>query len=126
MAAEPAISEQTTLKRYALPVVSLLFIALSIWLLRLDLLLRNDVARNGIVSFELARTGAAADVDYTFAKYVRKGRGMRPGLVLLIRHQTLRVRLEAGRIERLLHSTEAPEEPGEPGEPPRVDPSPGG
>ena len=42
---------------------------------------------------------------------------------LLIRHQTLRVRLEAGRIERLLHSTEAPEEPGEP---PRVDPSPGG
>ena len=43
-----------------LPAVALLFIALSVWLTRLDMNLRNDVAPNGIVSFELAGTGDAA------------------------------------------------------------------
>ncbi|MBI4601102.1 MAG: NFACT family protein [Planctomycetes bacterium] len=48
--------------------------------------------------------GAAADVDYTPVKHVRKPRGAKPGLVLLATHKTLRVRLEPERIGRLLAS----------------------
>ena len=48
-----------------------------------------------------AAEGAAAEVDYTPVKYVRKPRGAAPGLVLLARHKTLRVRLEKTRLARL-------------------------
>jgi predicted ribosome quality control (RQC) complex YloA/Tae2 family protein len=47
---------------------------------------------------------AAADVHYTPVKYVRKPKGLEPGRVLLATHKTLRVRLEAGRLERLKRS----------------------
>ncbi len=57
-AADSSVLER--IRRLALPAVTVLFIVLSIWLLRLDLLLRNDVAPNGIVSFELAGTGERA------------------------------------------------------------------
>lgn len=60
MTSAPQSSELQRLRRFALPAVALLFIALSIWLLRLDVMLRNDVAPNGIVSFELAGTGERA------------------------------------------------------------------
>jgi len=45
--------------------------------------------------------GLAADVDYTEVKHVRKPRGAKPGMVLLARHQTLRVNAEPERIQRL-------------------------
>jgi hypothetical protein len=48
------------LPRATLPAVAVLFVVLSVWLFRLDLELRNEVAVNGIVSFELARTGERA------------------------------------------------------------------
>lgn len=48
-----------------------------------------------------AGKGPAANVDYAFVKDVKKPRGARPGLVLLRKHKTVRVRLEAGRLERL-------------------------
>jgi predicted ribosome quality control (RQC) complex YloA/Tae2 family protein len=43
----------------------------------------------------------AAEVHYAPAKHVRKPKGLKPGMVLLATHKTLRVRLEADRIERL-------------------------
>ena len=49
-----------TSRRLALPVVTLTFILLSAWLTSLDMHLRNEVTPNGIVSFELAGTAAAA------------------------------------------------------------------
>ena len=49
-----------SLRRLALPAITLTFIALTIWLTRLDLNLRNDATPNGIVSFELAGSAGAA------------------------------------------------------------------
>jgi predicted ribosome quality control (RQC) complex YloA/Tae2 family protein len=43
----------------------------------------------------------SAGVDYALVKDVKKPKGSRPGLVLLQKHKTLRVRLEAERLERL-------------------------
>ncbi len=45
--------------------------------------------------------GAAAEVDYTPAKFLSKPRGARPGAVLLARHKTLRIELDKARMERL-------------------------
>jgi predicted ribosome quality control (RQC) complex YloA/Tae2 family protein len=45
--------------------------------------------------------GTTGDVDYTEVKHVRKPRGARPGLVLLARHKTLRVRLDESRMAAL-------------------------
>ena len=50
----------TVPSRFVLPAVAALFVALSVWLFRLDLHLRNDVAVNGIVSFELAANAERA------------------------------------------------------------------
>ncbi len=46
--------------------------------------------------------GAAADVDYSPVKHVRKPRGAAVGRVLLASHKTVRIRIEAARLERLL------------------------
>ena len=51
----------------------------------------------------LAR-GMTAEVDYTPLKHVRKPKGLARGAVLLATHKTLRVRLDADRIERLFQS----------------------
>jgi predicted ribosome quality control (RQC) complex YloA/Tae2 family protein len=48
-----------------------------------------------------AGKGPAANVDYAFVKDVKKPKGARPGLVLLRKHKTVRVRLEEARLERL-------------------------
>jgi hypothetical protein len=48
-------------RRYALPLTTLLFVALAACLALLDLELRNDVAVYGIVDFELARTTARSE-----------------------------------------------------------------
>ena len=46
--------------------------------------------------------GAAAEVDYSPVKYVNKPRGASAGRVLLATHKTVRVRIEAARLKRLL------------------------
>jgi predicted ribosome quality control (RQC) complex YloA/Tae2 family protein len=53
--------------------------------------------RSGAVFVE----GAAAEVDYTPAKLVSKPKGAPPGLVMLSRHKTLRIRLEREIFERI-------------------------
>lgn len=53
--------------------------------------------RSGAVFVE----GAAAEVDYTPAKMVSKPKGAPPGLVMLIRHKTLRIRLDREIFERI-------------------------
>jgi len=54
------------------------------------------------VHFSKARRAARAEVHYTQAKHVRKCRGAPPGQVTLAHHQTLVLRMEAGRLARLL------------------------
>jgi predicted ribosome quality control (RQC) complex YloA/Tae2 family protein len=49
---------------------------------------------------ELA-SGMTAEVDYTPLKHVRKPKGLKPGLVLLAAHKTLRVRLDPVHLERI-------------------------
>jgi predicted ribosome quality control (RQC) complex YloA/Tae2 family protein len=44
------------------------------------------------------------EVAYTRAKYVRKPRGAAPGAVAYSQDRTLLLRVEPGRIERLLAS----------------------
>jgi predicted ribosome quality control (RQC) complex YloA/Tae2 family protein len=60
----------------------------------------------------LGAVGAAADVDYAPVKHVRKPRGAKPGLVLLAHHKTLRVRVEAERLDRLRRTALGSEPPG--------------
>ena len=50
---------------------------------------------------EAISAGAAAEVDYTPAKMVSKPKGAPPGLVMLIRHKTLRIRLDREIFERI-------------------------
>ncbi|HYG69601.1 MAG TPA: NFACT RNA binding domain-containing protein, partial [Anaeromyxobacteraceae bacterium] len=52
--------------------------------------------------FSDARGEAQVDVAYTRAKYVRKPKGAAPGAVVYTQEKVLLLRVEAGRIERLL------------------------
>jgi predicted ribosome quality control (RQC) complex YloA/Tae2 family protein len=56
--------------------------------------------------FSDARGEALVEVDYAPRRYVRKPRGSAPGLVVVEREKVLTVRLEPGRIERLLAAEE--------------------
>ena len=56
--------------------------------------------------FADVRGEALAEVQYTPRRYLRKPRGSAPGLVVVDREKVIVVRLEAGRIERLLGSEE--------------------
>lgn len=57
-------------------------------------------------SAALVGRGAAAEVDYTQVKNVRKPRGLKPGAVLLSSHKTLRVSLDRETLERLRSGAE--------------------
>ena len=61
------------------------------------------------VHFSKARAATVCDVDYTFAKFVRKQKGLPPGKVTITQNKTLRVRIEKARIERLLAGTSGEE-----------------
>ena len=52
--------------------------------------------------FSEARGDAVVEVQYTPRRYLRKPRGSAPGLVVVEREKVLPVRLEPGRVERLL------------------------
>lgn len=56
--------------------------------------------------FSEARGEAVVEVQYTPRRYLRKPRGSAPGLVVVEREKVLPVRLEAGRVERLLEGEE--------------------
>lgn len=57
------------------------------------------------IHFSKARAATVCDVDYTFAKHVRKPKGFPPGKVTITQNKTLRVRLEKARLDRLLAGT---------------------
>ena len=59
--------------------------------------------------FSDARGAPQADVAYTRAKYVRKPKGAAPGAVTYSQEKVLLLRVEPGRIERLLAEEEAAE-----------------
>jgi predicted ribosome quality control (RQC) complex YloA/Tae2 family protein len=54
------------------------------------------------IHFSKARGATTCDVDYTFAKHVRKPKGFPPGKVTITQNKTVRVRLEKDRLARLL------------------------
>jgi predicted ribosome quality control (RQC) complex YloA/Tae2 family protein len=56
--------------------------------------------------FSEARGDAVVEVQYTPRRYLRKPRGSAPGLVVVDREKVLPVRLEPGRVERLLEGEE--------------------
>ncbi len=56
--------------------------------------------------FSEARGEAVVEVQYTPRRYLRKPRGSAPGLVVVEREKVLAVRLEAGRVERLIEGEE--------------------
>jgi predicted ribosome quality control (RQC) complex YloA/Tae2 family protein len=56
--------------------------------------------------FSEARGEAVVEVAYTPRRYLRKPRGSAPGLVVVDREKVLPVRLESGRVERLLEGEE--------------------
>ncbi len=56
--------------------------------------------------FSEARGDGVVEVQYTPRRYLRKPRGSAPGLVVVDREKVLPVRLEAGRVERLLEAEE--------------------
>jgi predicted ribosome quality control (RQC) complex YloA/Tae2 family protein len=58
--------------------------------------------------FSKASQEAQVDVMYTEAKYVRKVKGAAPGSVTVAGAKTLRVRLDATRLTRLLATEESP------------------
>jgi predicted ribosome quality control (RQC) complex YloA/Tae2 family protein len=60
--------------------------------------------------FSEARGAPTADVAWTHARHVRKPRGSAPGAVTYSQERTLLLRVEPGRVERLLASEE--EAPG--------------
>jgi predicted ribosome quality control (RQC) complex YloA/Tae2 family protein len=55
------------------------------------------------VYYSKMRTATRAEVHYTQAKHVRRIRGAPPGKVRLERNQTLTVRMEEARLDRLVH-----------------------
>ena len=61
------------------------------------------------IHFSKARAATVCDVDYTFAKFVRKPKGFPPGKVTITQNKTLRVRLEKARLDRLLAGTSGEE-----------------
>ena len=54
------------------------------------------------VHFSKMRTAPKADVTYTQARHVRRIKGAPPGKVLVERSESLYLRLEPARLERLL------------------------
>jgi predicted ribosome quality control (RQC) complex YloA/Tae2 family protein len=56
--------------------------------------------------FSDARGETIVDVQYTPRRYLRKPRGSPPGLVVVDREKVIAVRLEPGRVERLLEGEE--------------------
>jgi predicted ribosome quality control (RQC) complex YloA/Tae2 family protein len=56
--------------------------------------------------FSDARGEAVVDVEYTPRRYLRKPRASPPGLVVVDREKVMAVRLEPGRVERLLEAEE--------------------
>ena len=56
--------------------------------------------------FSDARGEAVVDVQYTPRRYLRKPRGSPHGLVVVDREKVMAVRLEPGRVERLLEAEE--------------------
>lgn len=62
------------------------------------------------VHFSKARGERSVDVVYTFAKHVRKPKGLPPGTVVPSHTKSLTVRLDEARLRRLLDSQ--PSEPG--------------
>jgi predicted ribosome quality control (RQC) complex YloA/Tae2 family protein len=57
--------------------------------------------------FSEGRGEAVVDVQYTPRRYLRKPRGSAPGLVVVDREKVIAMRLEPGRVERLLEGEEA-------------------
>lgn len=64
------------------------------------------------VHFSKARGEHLIEVIYTFAKHVRKPKGMPPGAVVPARFRTLAVRRDEARLQRLLASADGEPEPG--------------
>ena len=58
------------------------------------------------VHYSKMRTSTAADVSYTFRKFLKKPKGAKPGLVQVQREKVLRLRREPERLARLLMSVE--------------------
>jgi predicted ribosome quality control (RQC) complex YloA/Tae2 family protein len=56
--------------------------------------------------FSDARGETIVDVQYAPRRYLRKPRGSPPGFVVVDREKVIAVRLERGRVERLLESEE--------------------
>jgi predicted ribosome quality control (RQC) complex YloA/Tae2 family protein len=56
--------------------------------------------------FSEARGEAVVEIQYTSRRYLRKPRGSAPGLVVVDREKVLAVRVEPGRVERLLEREE--------------------
>ncbi len=59
------------------------------------------------VHFSKARGASKAEVHYTQAKHLRKSRRAPPGEVTLQQHQTVLVRMESKRLQRLVERDEA-------------------